>query len=478
MASFRGALIISFAQKYSELLITLIANIIVARLLTPEEIGIFSVTSAITVIAHMFRDLGVSQYLVKEKDLGKEKLSAAFTVTLFSSYLIGAVLFVSRELISSFFERPELVEVVSILALNFFLIPFGSVALGILRRNMCFSALYKINVSSSFANASCSVILALQGYSYMSLAYASLIGICCTVLLATIYRPRDSFVFLGFKGISDVLRFGTLNSYAMILNQFVYHLPEILIGKFFGMTSVGLYSKGQGVNRLFHTGVMQAILPVVLPHFSGTIKQGKNISADYLNLLSSINCISMPFFVYLILEGEDIIQLLFGEQWIAAVTFLSFIAFAQIINKMYALTYDTFVALGRIDLYAKNQSVIQIFAIGLYVISSLQSLDALLLSLVIVEVFACLITYRALITVLSISYGDVLANLLKPALIALIIFLLLYLAKHTALDGVFYVVRLLVLSVLTGLFWVGCQFAFKTHLKGEIMRLLGFLGRK
>ena len=73
MPSIRKALSLSFASKYSSLAIHTAAVMVLARLLTPAEIGVYSVGAAVVALAHVLRDFGVGNYLIQEKETSTER---------------------------------------------------------------------------------------------------------------------------------------------------------------------------------------------------------------------------------------------------------------------------------------------------------------------------------------------------------------------------------------------------------------------
>ncbi|MFQ5784611.1 MAG: oligosaccharide flippase family protein [Alphaproteobacteria bacterium] len=85
--SVRKSLVFSFVESYGRLLLNFAPAVILARLLTPAEIGIFSLSVAFIGLAHMLREFGVMNFLVQEKDLTEDKMRTAFTV----AFLTGAV---------------------------------------------------------------------------------------------------------------------------------------------------------------------------------------------------------------------------------------------------------------------------------------------------------------------------------------------------------------------------------------------------
>ena len=80
--STRKALALSFLDRYSGLVIHTASSMVIARLLTPSEIGIYSVTMVLLGFIATFRDLGAGQYLVQNKELSEEKMRATWSVQL------------------------------------------------------------------------------------------------------------------------------------------------------------------------------------------------------------------------------------------------------------------------------------------------------------------------------------------------------------------------------------------------------------
>ena len=80
--STRKSLFFSFLDRYASLAISVVASMVIARLLTPAEIGVFSVTMVLLMFVATFRDMGAGQYLVQEKELTTERIRAVWAVQL------------------------------------------------------------------------------------------------------------------------------------------------------------------------------------------------------------------------------------------------------------------------------------------------------------------------------------------------------------------------------------------------------------
>ena len=63
--SAKRALIWSLAERHAGLVVALVTTVILSRLLTPAQVGIYSLCAAFTAVAGILRDFGVSEYLIQ-----------------------------------------------------------------------------------------------------------------------------------------------------------------------------------------------------------------------------------------------------------------------------------------------------------------------------------------------------------------------------------------------------------------------------
>lgn len=311
----RRSLIVSFAEKYSITFVQLISSLIIARLLSPTEIGLFSVAMLIIGFAHMLRDFGVSNYLVQERELSPEKIRAAFTVTLIIAWTAAVLLHLLSPLLAYFFDQPSLIGLINVLSINFWLIPFSSVAFGLLRRQLNFNALYWINTLTALVSSVLAVILAYSGFSFMSLAWAAVAGSVVTVLLTNLFQPDSAIFWPSRHGVKAVLGFGSKSSVASLAIEAGQSAPELVIGKIINFEAVGFFSRAMGLATLFNKLIMSAVQSVAIPYFANHNRSDANMAAMLEKTLNYLLCIAWPFYVFIAVFADEIILLLYGDQW-------------------------------------------------------------------------------------------------------------------------------------------------------------------
>lgn len=363
MSGVRRALGFSFATRYFELVVGLGASLVLARLLTPAQIGVYSVVSVFVVIAHMLRDFGVAQYIVQAPSLDSARIRTAFTVTLLLAWSAALVLALLGAPLAAFFNEAGVGEVLRVIALNFLIIPFGSVTLDLLNRDMRFDLLLRIKSVAALCHAATAIGLALLGFGYLSLAWAAVANVAATAAMALLYRPDTLSFAPGLQHLREILRFGSLASIATLSRAAGEAAPDLVIGKLMGMGAVGLFSRAVGTVQLFTRAVLIGVRPIVLPHFARGHRAGEPLAAQYLDAQACLIALGWPFFALLALLAQPVLRTLYGDQWDAAAPLVQILCAAGALRLLQAFSGDVLVAVGRIDLETRTQVVVQGFTV-------------------------------------------------------------------------------------------------------------------
>lgn len=319
MSSVRRSIALSFLENYSTLAISFVSSVIIARILTPHDIGIFSIGVAIVGMAHMLRDFGVGQYLIQQKELSNADIQAAFGLTLIIAWALALVIFLVAGPVSGLYETPEIRNVMWVLSVNFLLIPFGSVTMAVLRRRMDFGRLYWIRTSSALTHAGVAVSCAWLGYGYLSLAFASTSGILTTVLACALARPQGMPWRPGFNNLKRVLHFGSYVTGGRLATEMGNAFPELMIGKVIDIPAVGIFGRAMGLVELFNRAFVNVVWSVMLPHFANVVREEESVKDSFLTSVRLITAIAWPFFTVLGLMAFPIVRVLYGDQWDPAV---------------------------------------------------------------------------------------------------------------------------------------------------------------
>jgi O-antigen/teichoic acid export membrane protein len=431
MNATKSSLLMSFAEKYTVLVIGMVSGMIMARLLTPGQIGIFSIGAVVVGITQLVRDFGIGQYLIQERDLNAERIRAAYTLTMLISWSMAALLALASYPIADFYHEPGVGKVLRILALNILLIPFGSITLPVLRRQMRFSALYCINMANALANLMVCLVLVKLGFGYLSLAWAAVAGSVATVLVSLLFRPADMPWMPGFKGVRKLLAFGAYATGSNVLDECGVAAPDMIIGKIIDVEAVGLFGKAQATLSIFNMLITKAVTPVILPLFAANVRDGHDVKRLYLRTIAYMAGLSWPFFAVLAVLATPLIRLLYGHQWDASAPLVRIMCASTAVFCLFGMARDLFVAMGQVRLRAQLEAIsVPVRIVGIAVAAPF-GLEAVAWSITATTMFRSALLYRSLAALTGMrvaelghsvarSAGVTLLTVAGPALVMLL----------------------------------------------------------
>lgn len=375
MSNVRSSIVWSFTSKYLTTILAFASVVVLARLLTPEQIGIYSIAAAFFTIGQHFRDFGIGSYIVQEKDLTKEKLTSAFSLSIAICWSLGLLFVVTSGFISDFYEREELNDIFFWLELCFFIMPFGALSKAMLRRQMEFKKILVVDVSSAAVHATVGITAAYLGYGYMSLAWASFAGISTSIAILVFLRPANMPWLVGFSEIRNVVTFGWKVTTANITSYLMEVAPEIIVGKVFGAPAVAILGKATSSTTMFRQLIFQAIANVAEPVFAESNREGGSTKSPFLFATSCLIAISWPFFAFMALNADGIILFLFGDQWVEAVPLLQIMCVAAMISAITSFVPTYLVSVGKVGRIAKLQILFFIFGTSSILLGAMVSLQ-------------------------------------------------------------------------------------------------------
>ena len=376
MASIRKSLAYTIAQQYGCAAIAFVSIVILARLLTPSEVGIYSVSAAVIGIAHMVRDFGIGRYLIQEPDLTTDRFRSAFGVGIAISWMIAVALYLGRGYIAEFYGDHRLREVTSVLAFNFFLIPIGSPILWMMAREMKFGQLFFVNISTQIVQSATSITLAVLGFSYMSMAWGSVAGVVVTAGLASLLDSRHVLLRPSFKAWRRVLGFGTWASAQSLVSELGNSAADLVLGRTLGFDAVALFSRAQGLIATIHRDIIKAAIIVAFPALAKRHREGADLHEPYERGTAYLFALTWPVIALLAIIAHPLIAFLFGPNWKAAAPLLQILCASAWLWPVPTLANQTLLALGHIKLIFKIETVGQTLRVIALVIGSFFGLAA------------------------------------------------------------------------------------------------------
>jgi O-antigen/teichoic acid export membrane protein len=414
----RRALAWSFAERYAGFVIAVGSTLLLSRLLTPAQVGVYSLCAALLAVTGILRDFGVSEYLIQERDINPQRQRAATAIALTVAWTLAAAVFASRHLAARYFGEPAVAAVLAVMALNLLLLPLSSPAFALLNRAMAFRQIALLQTACSLAQAAVAIGLALAGFGTLALAWGPVAGVLLQTVVLAWLRPRDVFVRPGLALAMPVLRFGCVYMSARLIETAAKNVHDPVIAKQFDFTAVGLFSRAYGMVELFHSNVADAVVRVTTPAFAAEHRAGRPLAAAFARATALFVSISWPFFGFVALTANEIIRLMFGPQWLAAAPIASVLALSALPGGLFELVPQLLSSTGHVQRRLRMAAWVAPAHILGVLLASAWGLQAIAAVSFFSSLLMLALCRRQLRAALGVHMGELLRPCLASALLA------------------------------------------------------------
>lgn len=370
MSKVHKALFITIFTQHSIQIVNLAFTVILARLISPAELGVYAISSSVVILAIELRALGIGPYLIREEHLNSEKIKSATGLMLVISGGLGLLIFAGAPLASHFYREPALKILLWITAATFFLTPFSSVPNALITREMKFHQIFVIKIVSTLVLTVSTILLVLLGYSYYGMAWGIFLGALSEFFLNNYYRPKGAPWLPSFKGISGMMRFGIYLSMSQLFVRFSESISDLVLGRIGSKAEVGMFSRGFGFLLFVNRIIGQAVEPLILPFLSETRRDGGSVKQAYIKIILLQGAFSMPIFAVIHVAAFPAIRLLFGEQWDSAVPIASIMTYWAIFQSIHGFSSSALISLGEEKLMFNSSLVIFILRVLAIILAS------------------------------------------------------------------------------------------------------------
>jgi PST family polysaccharide transporter len=346
--SMRGGAMTMLAQGV-RFLLQLGSTMVLARLLTPQDFGLIAMVSAVTGFVAMFKDAGLSMATVQRAEVTHEQVSTLFWINVALSVLVMLVVAALAPAIAMFYSEPRLTGITLALAATFI---FGGLTVqhqALLRRQMRFRALATVEIVSMAAGVGIAVAMAFGGFGYWSLVglvAGQTVANSVLVWVACGWRPGPP---RRASGVRPMLGFGGNATGASVIAYLRRNLDNVLIGSVWGASSLGLYAKAYQLLMLPIRQINAPLTSVAVPALSRLQNDPGGYRRYYRRFIECMVTAGLPIIAFAVLFAEDIVLLVLGPQWDAAVPVFLLLGPAALMGVLNVAGGVVFLSTGRTD---------------------------------------------------------------------------------------------------------------------------------
>jgi PST family polysaccharide transporter len=342
----RGGLITMLAQV-GKFAFQLVNMVVLARLLSPDDFGLVGMVTSLVGFLTIFKDLGLSAATIQRPEITHAQVSTLFWVNAGFGLLLASLTLAAAPLVTWFYSEPRLFIVTSTLAAGFVVSGLSVQHQALLRRQMHFGTIMKIDLLALGCGTTAAVVTGWLGYGYWALVWSQLTLMLVTTVAswsACGWRPGgwhrncDVGAMLGLGGWLAAFR---------MVSYWIQNIDNVLIGRFWGTQSLGYYMRAYQLLVMPLSQINLPIGEVTVPALSRMTNESQRYRDAYGKVLQMVLLLTLPVIVVTVGAADWVIEVVLGKQWIAAADifmWLGIMAFAEPVR--YTTSY-LFISQGR-----------------------------------------------------------------------------------------------------------------------------------
>jgi len=333
------------AFKLAHRTMTLIATIVLARLLIPEDFGLVALVTAVVGALALLSAFSFDVVLIQHPNPQPVHYDTVWTIQLIVELTIASLLVVVSTSVASFYNEPRLVGIFLVLALSTSLGAFSNVGVVNFRKELQFDKDFLFMFVPKLIGFCVTIPLAFWLRSYWALVIGTFVikvTSLCTSYFLSPYRPKLS---LGAR--RELIGF----SKWLFLNNILIFLrmrsADFVIGKIAGPESLGTFTVANEISAVPTTELVAPINRAVFPGYAKMSGDLDLLRKGYLDVIGLIAALALPLAAGISATSELLVIVFLGQKWIAAVPIIAVLGLSGAIRAMETNVGTVFYALGR-----------------------------------------------------------------------------------------------------------------------------------
>lgn len=337
------ALIQSWGMRFGGLIVFML----LARILSPSELGLFAAATTVIAFCALFVESGLSEAVVQRSEITNSQLNGVFAVNLILAIIVVTGVWVGANLIADYMKLPDLVWILRLSSVGILIGAFCFTQNAMHRRNFNFRFLAKITLLSTVFSGVAAIFLATTGAGAWSLVAQSLVA--STVTAALLWREPQWKFSRGydFRGVRPLMHYGVQRLATTLLDFANTRFIELFFATTHGAAALGLYVVGSRIYQSLMQILCSAVLDVAHSTFSRLSQDPANIREAYYKAVGLSAIVAAPVFVVAAAVSDELTLLVFGDKWSAAAAVMKPMLLLGALQSVQYYNGITYNAMGR-----------------------------------------------------------------------------------------------------------------------------------
>ena len=345
-----GGMVWKFSERVCARLVSLVVSIVLARILVPEDYSLVSIVAIFFVLCNVFISGGMNTALIQKKDADELDYSTVLWATLAVALVMYAGMFACAPLIAGLYNKPQLVAVIRVMGLTFFINAFKSVLSAFTSSHLQFRKFFFSTIIGTVISAFVGITMALRGFGAWALVAQEMTNSLIdtlVLLLTTELRIRLRFSKERLRGL---LSYGLKNFLSAILHTIYEQVSPLIIGLRFSPSDLAFYTKGRTFPEIINTTLSDTLAAVLFPVLSRVQDNLEDVLGITRRYVKSVSFILFPVMLGMLAVSDSFVILLLTEKWLPAAIYIRIFCVTYIFDLMDVGAVQAIRAIGRSDI--------------------------------------------------------------------------------------------------------------------------------
>ena len=343
----------TFAQRIGTQLVSFLVQIVLARLLAPEEYTVIALVLVFINICNVFVERGFGRALIQKLDADDLDFSSVFYASLVLTAVLYAVLFWAAPFIAAFYKMEILQPVIRVMGLRLIISAVNTVQRAKVSRDMQFRKFFVSSLGGMAVSAVVGIAMAFLGCGVWALVAQNLTNVIIDtlVLFVTVqWRPKWQF---SFTRVKSLLGFGWKVMVSALLDTVYEEFRTLYVGKLHAPSELAFFDRGKQFPYLIIDNVNTSITNVLFPAISSQQKDVETVKGITRRSMKISAYVLAPMLFGLAAVAEPLVEFALTEKWLPCVPYLQILCINCVLTPLHTANTQAILALGRSDIALK-----------------------------------------------------------------------------------------------------------------------------
>ena len=443
-----SSLIWKFLEKSGTQGIQFILQIILARLLLPEDYGVVAIVTVFITIANVFVQSGFNTALIQKKTVDDTDYSSVFYLSLTVSILLYVFLFFVSPFIASFYDKEILINVIRVLSLTLPLGAINSIQTAVISRTLSFKKYFFGSLISVIISGIIGIILAYLNYGVWAIVIQQLINtsLFTLILWFTVkWRPK---LLLSFTRLKVLFKYGSKLLCSSLIDTIYRNIYDLIIGKIYNSSTLAYYNRGKQFPNIIAINIDGTISSVMLPTLSS--KQDDKVALKKMvrRAIVTSSFFLFPIMIGLFITAETLVSLVLTDKWLECVPFIQILSISYALWPIHTANLQAINAIGRSDIYLKLEILKKIIGIIVLLITMKYGIYAMAIGQVVTSFTSTFINSYPNKKLLNYSYIEQIKDILPSLLLSIFMGICIYFIKFIFINKILILLFQIILGII------------------------------